>query len=308
MDEQSQDMRVGPLLVVEANPETVGPRSELVLTARLETDEPIQVEGEIVFYDATGAEAGRASLSDLPGHTQQQARIECIAPDSPGAQTWTARLESADCSCEDAAFTVTVAPHPISVSVWDVPSAIEQGTSFPMMVGLKCPCGCDAKGWSFRLLDDQEQEITTGTVGDEPWPGTTSLYYARLDLGAPDAEGAREWAVIAVPPEGDTPHAQRRLPVRLNVSRSPEVTLRIEAVDAVTNAPVPRAKVVAHPYRCRTNEDGVAELRLPRGFYTVFVSGSPYFAFKSSGEITEDMALKAVMYEDREFSLSETWA
>ena len=309
METEDQEVEVGPHLVVTASPEQVEPFGEIILTARLETPEPMDVEGEVVFYDASGAEAGRAALAGRYAPEPLTAKLERMAPSEPGSQTWTARLESDDCDCEEAEFTVTIAPHPISVTVWDIPSAIEQGITFPMTIGLKCPCGCEVKGWSFRLLNGEGQEIAAGTVGDEPWPGTTSLFYTCIDLDAPSVEGHHEWAVVALPPEeAEVPHAERKLVVHLNVTRAPEVTLRIEAFDAATNAPVPKAKVVVHPYRGWTNEEGVAEVRLPKGAYTVFVSRAPYFAFKSNGEITEDMTLRAEMFEDREYSVSELWA
>lgn len=298
-----------PRLVVTVTPEQVEPFGEIILTARVETPEPMNVTGEVVFYDATGEEAGRATLTDRMDSQPLTARLERMAPSEPGSQTWTARLESEDCECEEVEYTVTIAPHPISVTVWDIPPAIEQGITFPMTIGLKCPCGCEAKGWSFRLLNGEGQEIRAGMVGQEPWPGTTSLFYTCLDLDAPATEGRHEWTVVALPPEDAAiPHGERRMKVHLNVTRAPEVTLRIEAVDAITNAPVPKARVVVHPYRSWTNEDGIAEVRLPKGAYTVFVSRSPYFAFKSSGEITEDTTLKAVMHEDRQYSEQEMWA
>lgn len=309
METESQEVEAGPRLVVTVSPEQVDPFGEIILTARLENLDGMEVEGDVVFYDANGDETGRAALTGRYDPDPFSARLERMAPAQPGPQTWTARLESNACECGEAEFTFAIAPHPISVTVWDIPPAVEQGITFPMTIGLKCPCGCEAKGWSFRLLDGDGREIRVGKVSDKPWPGTTSLFYSCLDLDAPATEGHHEWTVIALPPEeAEVPHGERKLAVHLNVTRAPEVTLRIEAVDAVTNAPVPKAKVVVHPYRGWTNEQGVAEVRVPKGAYTVFVSRAPYFAFKSEGEITADMTLKAIMHEDREYSVSEMWA
>jgi len=49
-------------------------------------------------------------------------------------------------------------------------------------------------------------------------------------------------------------------------------------------------------------------LRLPKGVYTVFVSGPPYFAYKTTGNLTGDLSLTAEMHVDREFSDADAWS
>ena len=90
--------------------------------------------------------------------------------------------------------------------------------------------------------------------------------------------GPQDWTVTALVPDHPTPRAARSLPLRLNLQPRPEVTLRIVTLHAVTGAPVPRSRVVAHPYRTLTDAGGRAELRLPRGPRIVFASGPPYLA------------------------------
>jgi hypothetical protein len=203
---------------------------------------------------------------------------------------------------------VIIAAHPIALTVWDVPPVLEPGAAFRITLGLKCPCGCDARGWAYQVSDAEGRVMAQGRTGSDPWPGTTGLYHATADLVAPDMTGPQDWTVTALVPDHPTPHAARSLPLRLNLQPWPEVTLRIVAVDAVTGAPVPGARVVAHPYRTLTDADGLAELHLPRGPRTVFVSGAPYFAYKTVGTIEADMTLTAEMHVDRGFSDADAWA
>ena len=309
---------------VETTPEVSQPGSEAVMTAVITAEDmpgnAWEIAGtEVIFFDAAETEIARVALMDGPSGSLRSAPVECIVPDLPGSHHWTARIQLPPARSTDAEestvkpthrvdFTITVAPHPISMTVWDIPPAIMVGQPFSMTLGLKCPCGCDARGWGFRVDDADGKPVTSGNVGSDPWPGTEALFHAKLDLTAPDIAGNTVWTVTALPPDGGLPHAIRTLSFRLNLQPEPEVTLRIRAIDAETRAPVARAKVVAHPYRTLTDAAGLAELRVPRGKYTVFVSGNSYFAFKSVGEITEDFTLEAEMYADRESSVEEAWA
>jgi hypothetical protein len=72
--------------------------------------------------------------------------------------------------------------------------------------------------------------------------------------------------------------------------------------------PIAGAKVVVHPYRALTDADGVAEIRLPKGAYRLFVSGHERFPFRSDGEISGDLTITAELDDDFGPSDAELWS
>jgi hypothetical protein len=69
--------------------------------------------------------------------------------------------------------------------------------------------------------------------------------------------------------------------------------VKIETVDKISQTPLSGAYVVMHPYRAITDEHGIAELRVPRGVYKLFVSQSTYLTFDLALEVIADVSAKA---------------
>ena len=67
------------------------------------------------------------------------------------------------------------------------------------------------------------------------------------------------------------------------------------------------AKVVVHPYRAVTDERGVAEVRVPKGAYRLFVSGPNHIPFRQDSEITTDVTIRAELALDLGISDAEIW-
>lgn len=282
------------------------------LSVRLEGDLGRALKGrEVVFLDTEGEEIARATLDELVTGGWGSEPVRATAPRSPGAALWTVALvpETEDEEVQMVDFEVPVRAHRIAVRVWDVPDVVEAGTTFRVRVAAKCVAGCPSQGWAFAVQGEGGAVLAEGRLGDTPWPGTEGLVHAEVELAAPAEVGSFRWSVIARAPEdaGLCAHAARPAPLLLRTGPAPEVTLRVEVVDAETGAPVPRATVVAHPYRGRTDAAGLAELRLPRGRYTVLVSGGRYFALEKPVELTGDDSLRAEMIVDREFSVEDAW-
>jgi hypothetical protein len=89
---------------------------------------------------------------------------------------------------------------------------------------------------------------------------------------------------------------------------APEYLVKVVAVDAESRAPLPGAKVVVHPYRAITDAHGVAEIRVPKGAYRLFVSGRDHFPFRSDGEISADVTIRAELDKDLGPSDAELWS
>ncbi len=52
----------------------------------------------------------------------------------------------------------------------------------------------------------------------------------------------------------------------------------------------------------------MAEVRVPKGEYRLFVSGKNYFPFRSDSEVLSDMTIRAELAVDRELSDADVWS
>lgn len=306
---------------------TVPAPIEAASSFRLEIETPefpsAELNGtELSIRDAEGVEVARSTIvrgSDGV-HVLAPVPSGLIAPATTGSHLWQAVLCHDDATHDDATeddadtppeavpFAVDVAAHTIFVSVWDMPPAIEAGRPFAATIGLKCTCGCDTRGWAFSITDAVGCEVHAGRVGDAPAAGTDALFHARVEMMAPAEVGRAVWSVAAHCPDHPMPHALRIQPLHLNVTDRAEIALRLRVVDAETGAPVPRAKIVAHPFRTLADETGAAELRVAPGEYRIYASGKGYFASQHSARITGDMELVAELHPDREPTVADAWA
>jgi hypothetical protein len=201
--------------------------------------------------------------------------------------------------------------HDTRVVVWDVPPAVERGATFRLKVGINCALGCRAEAWSVEIRSADGRTLASASPSDVPWSGTTALYVAEMEVDAPTADGLHAWeacirAIAAARPH-DIGHPAARARFNVRVVPAPQCRLKVIAVDARSQLPVKGARVVVHPYRASTDEDGVAELDVPKGEYRVFVSGRSYLPFRSDGEVATDTTIKAELDADLGASDAELW-
>ena len=213
-----------------------------------------------------------------------------------------------------------------------MPSAIEGGGKFSVKLGVKCSSECRPDGWTVEVSDQDGEKRASVALGGEPWPGTAALYYTEVELCAPDTEGLHTWGARAHvhgptddladgpaddladglaggPTDGpDIPHSECIAHFGVRVVPTPECLLTVVAIDMEGQTPVEGAKVVVHPYTAFTDERGVAEVRVPKGEYRLFVSGKKYFPFRSDGDMQTDVTIKAELAVDRELSDADVWS
>ena len=201
--------------------------------------------------------------------------------------------------------------HATRIVVWDMPAAVECGASLRLKVGVKCAAECRAAGWRVAIRDAEGRSLASAAVGDVAWPGTAALYYAELELQAPETAGLHACAAFLEPEvaAGDrSQHTAASALFHLRAVPAPECVVKVVAVDAASRTPVRGARVVVHPYRAVTDAEGVAELRVPKGAYRLFVSGRDYFPFRSDGEVSADVTIRAELEVDRGPSDAELWS
>jgi hypothetical protein len=73
----------------------------------------------------------------------------------------------------------------------------------------------------------------------------------------------------------------------------------VRAVDREKQTPIKGARVVMHPYRAVTGDDGIARVRVARGQYDLLVSGPRYMPACASVEVSADMTTSAELETDR---------
>jgi hypothetical protein len=250
--------------------------------------------------DHTGALVDTIPFTEFDGAVSTTPPVSVPASEAPGTYSWSAIIsENNDDAVDEirvgepTSFSVTVTAHATRLLVWDIAPTIEAGQRFGLNVGLKCSSGCDMTGRPFEIFDQDGSRVGTGTVSGEIWPGSEGLYYAALELTAPEKPDLYAWRIDVPAEYRNYPHQAATTSFNVRVVAPPEFTVRIEAWDGTKEAPLPNMNVTMHPYRGTTDARGIAEVRVPKGTYTVYVSGPGYYPVQRDMEVTEDVTARA---------------
>jgi hypothetical protein len=79
----------------------------------------------------------------------------------------------------------------------------------------------------------------------------------------------------------------------LKVVLPPNCEITVEAFDREKQTPIKGARVVMHPYRATTGENGVAKLKVSEGRYDILVSASKYAPVSMMIDVTTDVVTRA---------------
>ena len=143
------------------------------------------------------------------------------------------------------------------------------------------------------MYDHKGTQVATATLSGDRWPGTTGLYFSEVELEAPAEEGLYTWSVKCAGSDAGVPHDEGCVDFGVRVVGRPEYVVKVETVDKESQMPLSGARVVMHPYRAVTNERGIAEVRVVKGEYKLFVSQTRYITFGLPVEVTADMTARA---------------
>jgi hypothetical protein len=275
-------------LVVDVSPDVVDAGAEMTLQGEVSCTPPCDLRGHnLLIKDGTGAEVGAMEIIDFDGVTNETRESILKAPVSPGRYTWLA-------VCAEASVPVpfTVKPHTTSLAVWDIPPAVLAGERFNIKVGIKCSSGCDLKNRNFEIHNHEGAQVASVTLSGDRWPGT-GLHFAELELEAPKAEDLYTWSVRCAGKSAGIPHDEGSTSFGIRVVAHPECLVTVETIDRETQMPLSGARVVMHPYRAVADERGVAEVRVAKGEYQLFVSQTNYLTFALPVEVTTNMTARA---------------
>ena len=161
--------------------------------------------------------------------------------------------------------------HRTSVAVWGAPTPVAVRSTFTVKVGVKCSEGCRLAGQVVRVSDEAGSCVAEGRLGETPWPGTRGLYAAELVLPAPATEGVSHWTGSFL---GDTlvpPHEGASSFFSFRTVEAPAHTVVVEVKERESGAALEGVGVFMGIYRATTDAGGRAELKLPKGAYTLAV-------------------------------------
>ena len=293
------EMRGQTTCVLEVSPDVVDAGAEMTLRGKVSCSPACDLRGHtLLLKDQAGAHAGTLELTEFDGQTNETGELVVKAPVKAGVYTWSAVCpavvkEGISYIEVSTPISFTVKPHTTSVLAWDTPSAVVVGERFRTKVGIKCSDECNLTKRDFGIYDHEGAQVATGTLSGGRWPGTTGLYFAEVELKAPAAVGLYTWSVKASESDDGIPHTEGSISFGVRVVSHPEYLVTVETVDKVSQTPLSGARVVMHPYRAVTDARGVAEVRVAKGAYKLFVSQTSYITFGLPVEVTADMTARA---------------
>ncbi len=188
---------------------------------------------------------------------------------------------------------IEIAAHNTTLAVWDIPSPLAINRSSTMKVGAKCSEGCEIAGREIEVRNEAGDKVASAKIGPTPWAGTSSLYWAEMQLMAPPAEGTYSWTVRFTGNDSELPHREASSNFRFVAVRQPEHIVTIQVMTQHTEAVLCGAEVRVGFYRGSTDESGLSKIDVPKGAYELNVWKRGYELLSRSIEVADDVTVCA---------------
>lgn len=255
----------------------------------------------IIAQDSTVAK--EVALTSFEEEINETDEFTVKAPIELGECTWSVVFPAQEVArvlhgVSSTPVTFNVKPHSTSIAVWDVPFPIPFGGKFKIKVGVKCSADCSLGGQKVAVYGQKGKKVATGALGGVPWPGTRALYWAGVELEAPDVEGHYRWRVKCPKPDLELPHKEASYHFAFTTARPPEHVVTVEVIAQDTKTPIKNAHVLlrpqrGYPYRGNTDEGGVAKLEVQKGEYELHASKDGYKEYQTTAQVAGDVAITA---------------
>ena len=195
------------------------------------------------------------------------------------------------------------------MAAWDVPSPVIMNRSFKVKVGVKCSAACQLAGRLVQVCDEKGRQIGGSRLGDTPWPGTSALYVAEVELTAPGTEGMASWFAMVAAAEPGLPHEESSAAFSLRIARPPEHRVTVQVADKGTKAPLEDVEVRLGVYRASTDAQGRAILELPGGVYPLGAWKAGYEMRTRTVKVGKDLTIRveAVVVPPKDSDDERVW-
>jgi hypothetical protein len=246
--------------------------TEIVLKVKVSCPQGCDLSGAQVKVMASDEVLTTSGLSASGETTYETEDFPLNAPAQVGTHTWTIlfpRHDDQGVVHEESRDVISVAtrPHATSMAVWGVPSPVVMNRPFTVKVGVKCSPACQLTGQLTHVCDEAGTRLGEGRLGDTPWPGTSALYVAEVQLVAPATEGIHVWSAIFAGIEAELAHDEASSTFSVLSASTPEHRVTVKVTDKETDTLLENVSVRLGVYSASTDRDGRASLDLPKGIY-----------------------------------------
>ncbi len=276
--------------------------TNIALKVNLSCPSSCDLRGNIVNIIAQDVVVKEIELTEFDGMANETEEFVMKAPIRLGRYTWTAAFPAQKKRGllhgeSSAPFSFIVKPHATSITVWDIPCPIVLNTKFELKVGVNCSAECELTGKKIEIHDQEGGKLANEKLGGVPWPATSALYWANVELKAPSIKGYYRWTAMFSKPDLALPHDGTFCTFGFATASPPENMVTIEVIDKNTKTAIRNARVFLcshgdYPYRNLTDDCGVARVSVPKGEYSICVSKDEYETFEITAKISRDIAIK----------------
>ena len=271
--------------------------ADVILKVKVSCPEGCDLRGMPVHVMAAEEVIGSSELATFDEAVNETETFALQAPGQVGEQAWTVlfprqEIEGAVHQEGSLAVSFTTIPHITSMAVWDVPSPVIMNRSFKVKVGVKCSAACQLTGRLVQVCDGEGTRIGGSRLGETPWPGTSALYVAEVELTAPGTEGMALWSAGFAAAEPGLPHDESSAAFSLQIVRPSEHRVTVQVADKGTKAPLEDVEVRLGVYRASTDAQGQAILELPGGAYPLGAWKAGYEMRTRTVKVGKDLMIR----------------
>jgi hypothetical protein len=246
--------------------------TEIVLTVKVSCAHGCDLSGAQVKVMAADEVLMTNGLSACGEAIYETEDFRLNVPAQVGQHTWTIlfpRHDDQGIVHEESHHVISFAtrPHATSMAVWGVPSPVVMNRPFTLKVGVKCSAACQLTGRLTGVCDEAGTRLGEGRLGNTPWPGTSALYVAEVELVAPATEGIHVWSATFAGIESELAHEEAASTFSILSANTPEHRVTVKVTDKETDTSLENVSVRLGVYRAWTDRHGLASLDLPKGVY-----------------------------------------
>lgn len=174
------------------------------------------------------------------------------------------------------------------MAVWEVPTPVEGDAAISVKVGTKCEHNCSLSGAVVEVLDAAGRQVSRGVLGESPAPGTSALYWTKLEFRGPKETGYHEWTASFAERGGPTAHGASSFRFGLVTGAKATHRVAVQVSDAATKACLANAYVRIGSSTVYADDSGRAAASVPAGPTEVVVWKRDHQMSRSSIQVSSD--------------------